>query len=118
MTKTEEYIYNTFLRISRSKRNLPFKLRKDFSKFEEIVNMQRAKTKPCLGIFEKKTKKYNDSPSNIDYVSFENQAKLMECFVSGLNLLLDQSKKDTQLRDSLFSIPHINKMKKRIKTSV
>lgn len=34
MTHTEQYIYNTYLRISRSKQNRPFKLRKDFSDFE------------------------------------------------------------------------------------
>ena len=35
MSQTEQYLYNTFLRISRSKQNRPFKLRKDFSKFED-----------------------------------------------------------------------------------
>jgi len=93
-------------------------INEDFSKFEEIVGVQRAKIKPCLSVFEKKTKDYDDSPSEIDNVSFANQVKLMGCFVSGLNMLLDMSKKDPQLRKSLFSIPHINKMRKRIKTSV
>ena len=35
MTETEKIVYNTFLRVSRSQRNKPYRLRKDFSKFED-----------------------------------------------------------------------------------
>ena len=38
MTSQEKHVYNSYLRISRSRQNKPFKLRKDFSKFEEDKN--------------------------------------------------------------------------------
>ena len=38
MTSQEKHIYNSYLRISRSRQNKPFKLRKDFSKFEDDKN--------------------------------------------------------------------------------
>jgi len=38
MTALEKNVYNTFLRISRSRQNKPFKLRKDFSKFQDTEN--------------------------------------------------------------------------------
>lgn len=38
MTSQEKHIYNSYLRISRSRQNKPFKLRKDFSDFEEDKN--------------------------------------------------------------------------------
>lgn len=38
MTNQEKHIYNSYLRISRSRQNKPFKLRKDFSKFEDDKN--------------------------------------------------------------------------------
>ena len=39
MTALEKNVYNTFLRISRSRQNKPFKLRKDFSEFDETDNV-------------------------------------------------------------------------------
>ena len=38
MTNQEKHIYNSYLRVSRSRQNKPFKLRKDFSKFEDDKN--------------------------------------------------------------------------------
>ena len=38
MTSQEKHIYNSYLLISRSRHNKPFKLRKDFSKFEDDKN--------------------------------------------------------------------------------
>lgn len=35
ITKQEQFIYNTYLRITRTKQNKPYKLRKDFTLFEE-----------------------------------------------------------------------------------
>lgn len=35
MTEQEKFIYNTYIAVTRSKQNKPFKLRKDFAKFEE-----------------------------------------------------------------------------------
>ncbi len=35
VTKTQENIYNTYLAVSRSSQNKPFKLRQDFTKFDE-----------------------------------------------------------------------------------
>ena len=38
MTQFDRHIYNTFLRVSRSSKNLPFKLRQNFNNFEDDPN--------------------------------------------------------------------------------
>ena len=38
MTNYEKNIYNTYLRISRSQQNSPYKLRKNFNNFEDTEN--------------------------------------------------------------------------------
>jgi len=48
MSKLEEIIYNTHLRISRSKQDKPYKLRKDFNDFESNSNYGYVKK---LGLF-------------------------------------------------------------------
>ena len=48
MTFLEKNIYNTYLRISRTRNNLPYKLRKDFNNFQDNENYVFVKR---LGIF-------------------------------------------------------------------
>ena len=51
LTDFEQYIYNTHLRISRSKKGLPFKYRKDFSYLNDIYVNSLKKIAIFLGKF-------------------------------------------------------------------
>ena len=62
MTSGEQYIYNTYLMVSRSRQNKPYKRRKNFDNFKDNPNY----------VFIKRLSMFFNKHSNINIVDFFN----------------------------------------------
>ncbi len=117
ITQLEKYIYNTYIRVSRSRQNKPYKLRKDFTKFHTHQNYYYTKK---LGIFLGKYSHISvDDFINAPYELYPDESIVYDLkFYTSPNAIkiyslymkqLDQTDPDTEyqlkfVQDSLMNI--------------
>jgi len=115
MTSQEKHIYNSFLRISRSKQNSPYRIRKNFEGFEDDKNyiyvrklnsiLERNKSIDLYDLLLAPYEVYNDN--NYYDLKFYCTQRAIKVYTTYLKKRLDNIDSDemiSKIKDSLFFI--------------